>query len=132
MSIDFNTPTVVAANISYQGFTYNTLLKIHWKHTGQYYFLRTKKGIHILSGLESAQEQKAKSKKVYVSSGYWFIKRLSIEVPTAEGQITDWFINNTGDVYSINKVSKYAKKVYAEAIKEDIKIFNTGFFLTII
>lgn len=123
MSIDFNTPTVVAANISYMDLTYNTLLKIHWKHTGQYYFTKSKKGKHNLSGIESAQAKKSKSKKVYVSSGYWFMDRLSIETTTIEGKKIDWFINNMGDIYSINKVSKFAKKVYAEAIKEDTKIF---------
>lgn len=106
----------IAANISYSGNTYNTKLFIEYKHTGKYYFMKTKKGKHILSGIESAIEKKQTGKKIFVSDGYYFIDRLSIP----NGNNDKWYINNPGDTYSINKVSKYAKKIHCELSKENI------------
>lgn len=107
-----------AANISYYGFTYNTRLMIEYKHTGEYYFLKTRKGIHILSGKESADEKKATGKKVYHSTGYYYMGRLSIPNIGADGKQHQWYINNSGDTYSVNKVSKYGKKIHTQLATE--------------
>ena len=104
---------VFAANITYDGFTYNTKLLIEYEHTGGYYFMKTKNGKHILSGEESANNKMVVGKKVYYSNGYYFIKRLAIPTINAKGEHCYWYINNAGDSYSINKISKYGKKVHA-------------------
>ena len=101
-----------AANITYNGIAFNTKLIVEYKHTGGYYFLDTKKGKHILSGEDSAIEKAKQGKKVFYSNGYYFIKRLAIPTINAKGENDIWYINNHGDNYTINKVSKYGKKVH--------------------
>ena len=110
----------IAANITYSGMTYNTRLIIETKHTGEYYFC-FKKGIHHrFSGVDTALQHKAKGKKAFKSSGYYYIGRVAIPAPMADGTAGIWYINNEGDSYSINKVSKYAQALYAEMTKETI------------
>ena len=110
----------IAANITYSGMTYNTRLILEIKHTGEYYFC-FKKGIrHQFSGVDTALQHKAKGKKVFKSSGYYYIDRFAIPVPTADGTQGIWYINNDGDSYSVNKVSKYARALYAEMRQETI------------
>lgn len=101
----------VAANVTYHGITENCKLTIEYKHTGKYYFKKTSKGIHIFSGEESAKHHK----KVFVSEGHYFIDRL---------KLGDWYINNDGDTYLINKLSKYAKKLHAQLSVENIAKYN--------
>jgi hypothetical protein len=110
----------IAANVTYSGAQFNTKLFIEYKHTGVYYFVKTSKGIHILSGIDSAKEKQAKGKNVFISSGYYFIDRLAI--PTSNNN--KWYINNDGDTYMVNKVSKYGKKIHSELSKENIRKFN--------
>jgi len=55
-------------------------------------------------------------KKLIIKSGYYFIKRMAI--PTDGGG--KWYINNEGSAYSINKVSKYGRRVHAELSQETI------------
>lgn len=109
-----------AANITYCGFTYNTRLIVEYKHTGEYYFCKTSKSKHILSGKESADDKRSKGKKVYHSKGYYYMGRLAIPNMGADGKDSIWYINNSGDYCKINKISKYAKKVHAELSQEEI------------
>lgn len=107
-----------AANITYNGFTYNTKLICEYEHTGGYYFLNTKHGKHILSGEDSANDHIKKGKKVYYSNGYYFIKRLAIPTINANGDKDIWYIDNSQDGYKINKISKYGKKVHSQLSTE--------------
>ena len=88
----------IAANITYSCMTYNTPLHVEYEHTGEFTY---KQG-----------------KKRFKTDGYYFIKRLAI--PNHNGGI--WYINNEGDSYTINKVSKYARKKHAEICKEPTPI----------
>lgn len=121
---------IFAANITYSGFTYNTRLVIEYGHTGGYYFLLTKNGQHILSGEESAQDKIKKGKKVYYSNGYYFIKRLAIPTINAKGEKDIWYINNEGDTFKINHLSKYGEKIHEQLSKESepypVKSFNAN------
>jgi hypothetical protein len=101
-----------AANISYDGFTYNTKLICEYEHTGGYYFMKTNKGKYILDGEESANIKMKEGKKVFYSNGYFYIKRLAIPTVNAKGKSDIWYINNSGDTFQINKVSKYGKKIH--------------------
>lgn len=99
----------VAANITYSGITYNTPLIIEYKHTGKQYF---KGKSSYTTNKDIAESWKAKGEKVIVKDGYYFIKRLAIPTINAKGEKDIWYINNDGDSYSINKVSKFAKKIH--------------------
>jgi len=109
-----------AANISYSGLTYNTPVIFELKHTGEYYFFKTPKCKHILTGLDSAMERQAKGKKVFKSNGHYFVDRIAIPTIGADMKKHNWYINNPGDTYSINKVSKYGRKIYAQLATETI------------
>jgi hypothetical protein len=115
-----NLTITIAANISYSGVTYNTPTILELKHTGEYYFLNTKKGRHILSDIESARDTQAKGQKVLKSTGYYFIKRIAVPTIGANMDKCNWYINNPGDTYSVNKVSKYGRKIYAQLATETI------------
>jgi hypothetical protein len=110
----------VAANITYHGFTYNTLLFVEYQHTGIQYY---KGKNHYTSDKDIADNWKAKGKKVTVKDGYYFIKRLAIPTVNAKGLPDIWYINNSGDFYTVNKVSKYWKKVH-EQLSNNINIIN--------
>ena len=99
----------VAANITYDGVTFNTPLLIEYKHTGKQYF---KGKNHFTENLEIAEKWKAQGKKVTVKDGYYYIDRLAIPNINAKGEKDIWYINNAGDSYTINKTSKYAKKIH--------------------
>lgn len=118
------TSKIIAANITYSGFTRDTRLLVEFKHTGTYYFFKQSKSIHILSGIDSALKQKARGKKIYVSGGQWVVDRLAIPCLIAVGKMDWWYIDNPGDYYQINKISKYAKRLYAELSKEEISVLN--------
>jgi len=110
---------IFAVNITYSNLTYNTPLIVEYKHTGEYYFLKTAKGKYILSGKDSADDKKAKGKKVWYSKGYYYMGRLAIPSLGADCKNNIWYINNSGDTYKINKVSKYGKKIHAELSQEE-------------
>lgn len=99
----------VAANITYSGFTYNTRLFVEYQHTGEMYF---KNKNHYTSDKEIAEDWKIKGKKVITKPGYYFIKRMAIPTINAKGENDIWYINNPGDDYTINKASKYWKKIH--------------------
>lgn len=115
-----NLTITIAANITYSGLTYNTPVNLELKHSGEYYFLNTQKGRHILSDIESAREKQANKKKVFKSTGYYFIDRISIPTTGTNMKKRDWYINNPEDTYSINKFSKYGRKIYAQLATEAI------------
>jgi hypothetical protein len=110
----------VAANITYSGITYNTPLIIEYKHTGVQYF---KGKASYTTNKDIAERWKAKGEKVIVKDGYYFIKRLAIPTINANGEKGIWYINNDGDSYSINKVSKFAKKIHNQ-LSNNINPFN--------
>ena len=110
----------IAANITYSGMTYNTRLILEIKHTGEYYFCIKRGTTHVFSGIDSALQHKAKGKKVFKSSGHYYIGRMAVPAPMADGTAGIWYINNDGDSYSINRVSKYAQALYTEMAQEAI------------
>jgi len=101
--------TKYAINITYGMLTFNTVALFEYKHTGKQYYFKNKAGNHYLSGEESAKEKKQSGKKIIETSGYYFIDRIAI--PSNNGW---WYVNNPGDQYNINRVSKYANKRHAE------------------
>lgn len=110
-----NLTVTVAANVTYSGFTYNTPLIIEYEHTGIMYF---KKENHYTLHEDIAQRWKQEGKKVIEKPGYYFMKRLAI--PSNGGL---WYINNEGDSYKINKLSKYANKIH-EQLSNNINPFT--------
>ena len=113
----------VAANITYSGFTYNTPLIVEYKHTGKQWFYKKGKIEHYTQSPEIVQEKLAKGIKITEKPGYYFIKRMAIPTINAKGQPDIWYINNPGDDYSINKASKYWKKIH-EQLSNNINPFN--------
>lgn len=101
----------IAANITYSGNTYNTLLFVEYKHTGKQYF---KGKNHFTNNEEIAQSWEEKGKKVTTKTGHYFINRIAIPTINAKGENDKWYITNEGDTYSINKVSKYGRKIHAQ------------------
>jgi arginine repressor len=116
----------VAANITYSGLTYNTPLIIEYEHTGKRFEYKKKYAKYptVTESEELAEEAKKQGLKVTQKNGYYFIKRLAIPTINAKGQKDIWYINNQGDSYSINKVSKYAKKIHLQLSKEQNQILN--------
>lgn len=110
----------VAANITYDGFTYNTPLIVEYKHTGEQYF---KGKASYTTDIDIAENWKAKGKKVTVKKGHYFISRLAIPTINAKGEKDIWYINNSGDNYTINKASKYWKKIHQQ-LSNNINPFN--------
>jgi len=106
---------IVAANVSYSGMTTNTKLLIQYKHTGKIYSTKNKTTYDV----SIAENWKNKGNKVKESEGYYFIDRLAIPAITANGKNDYWYINNDGDGYSINKVSKYGKKIHTMLSNND-------------
>mgnify|MGYP003502769468 CR=1 FL=1 len=97
------------ANISYGGSTFTTKIFLEYSHTGEMYFKKSKKP-HYTTDIEIAKGWKGG----YITKpGYFFIKRISIPTINAKGENDVWYINNSGDTYSINKVSKYGKKIHS-------------------
>ena len=110
-----NLSIIIAANITYSGFTYNTKLLVEYKHTGKEWVYRKKhsKNETITSNEEIAADRIKKGFIVKELPPYYFISRLAIPSITASGKQDWWYINNLGDQYRINKVSKYGKKVHS-------------------
>lgn len=102
---------IVAANIRYSGTTFNTKLKVEYKHTGERYSNDT----HEYTTEDGKRKVEA-GEKIKHTSGYWYIDRLAIYY----GPDQYWYINNEGDNYEVNKVSKYGRKIHAELSKETI------------
>ena len=113
--------TQYMANVTYSGMTYNTLLIVEYEHTGaQYYYTKGKD-----NWVTEDEEKAKKQKKVQKSNGYYFIKRLAIPTINAKGEKDIWYINNCGDNYKINKISKYGKKIHNKLSEN--KIINFKF-----
>ena len=108
----------VAANITYSGFTYNTPLIVEYVHTGKQWFYKKGKIEHYTQSVEIVKEKIAKGVKVTEKPGYYFIKRIAIPTINASGKPDIWYINNPGDPYSINKTSKYWKKMHEQLSKD--------------
>ena len=115
-----------AANITYSGFTYNTPLIVEYKHTGKQWFYKPKRSKveHYTQCPEIVEDRIKQGLKVTEKPGYYYMKRLAIPTINAKGEKDIWYINNEGDTYSINKVSKYGKKIHAELSKEQPPINN--------
>ena len=115
----------VAANITYSGFTYNTPLIVEYQHTGKQWFFKPKgaKHEHYTESHEIAQDRINKGLKVTEKPGYYFIKRMAIPTINAKGLPDIWYINNLGDSYSVNKASKYWKKIH-EQLSNNVNPFN--------
>lgn len=112
----------IAANITYDGFTYNTPLILEYKHTGKQWFYKTRGKEHFTQCPEIMQDRISKGVKVTEKPGYYFIKRMAIPTINAKGKHDIWYITNPGDCYSINKVSKYGKKIH-EQLSNNINPF---------
>ena len=68
-----------AANITYSGSAFNTILNVEYEHTGKQWFYK-KKGQRTETFTESpniANEKAAQGLKVREESGYYFISRIS-------------------------------------------------------
>ena len=105
--------------------TYTTPLHMEYRHTGVIY--ETKKRGHKhrtqTSSQEIAADWRAKGYKVEQLPGYYYIGRMAIPTVNAKGQPDIWYINNAGDTYSINKVSKYGQKIH-KLLSNNINPFN--------
>jgi len=114
----------VAANITYSGFTYNTPLIVEYEHTGKQWFYKPKRSKceHCTQSLEIAQDRIKEGLKVTEKPGYYFIKRMAIPTTNAKGQPDIWYIDNSGDSYTINKVSKYWRKIHQQLSNNEITI----------
>lgn len=115
----------VAANITYSGCTYNTPLIVEYQHTGKQWFYKPKRSKieHYTENYEIAQGKIKEGLKVTEKPGYYFIKRMAIPTTNAKGQPDIWYINNSGDNYSINKGSKYWKKIHKQ-LSNNVNPFN--------
>ena len=116
----------IAANITYSGLTYNTPLIIEYEHTGKQFEWRKKYAKYktVTENEEIAEEAKKQGLKVIQKAGYYFMKRFAIPTINAKGEKDIWYINNSGDNYSINKVSKYAKKIHSQLSQEQHPLSN--------
>jgi len=102
---------IIAANITYLGTTFNTKLKVEYRHTGERYSMNA----HEYT-VEEGRRRVEAGEKIKHTSGYWYIDRLAIYY----GPDQYWYINNDGDKYEVNKISKYGRKIHAELSKETI------------
>ena len=109
------------ANITYSGLTYNTLLIVEYKHSGKVFKTKKKGTTTHTTDIEIAKKWETEGKKVTEHEGYYFMYRLAIPNRTASGKDDIWYINNPGDSYRINKLSKYGRKVHSELTSKDIK-----------
>jgi len=98
-----------AANVTYSGLTYNTKVLLEYEHTGEMYCKR-KNQHHHTSHIDLAEKWKGGYIK---KPGYYFIKRIAIPTINADGKNDFWYINNSGDTYQVNKISKYLKKIHS-------------------
>ncbi|MFN5250918.1 MAG: hypothetical protein ACK5DE_07700 [Bacteroidota bacterium] len=119
--------TQYAANITYSGLTFNTKLLIEYKHTGVQYYWHKGRGANkrecYTENEGIAHYRKANGQTVHERPGYWYIDRIAIPTINAKGDNDLWYINNCGDHYTINKVSKYGKKIH-ELLSNNINPFK--------
>ena len=111
---------IVAANINYNGVDFNTKLHIEYRHTGKHYLKRKSKRSHVLTQTfddEIAQSWKEKGFYVDENEGFYVMERLAIPTINAKGENDIWYINNCGDNYRVNKLSKYAQKIHEQMCK---------------
>jgi hypothetical protein len=113
----------VAANITYSGFTYNTPLIIEYKHTGKVWIYKKKKREHFTMNEEIMREREMEGCKIIEKPGYYYMNRLAIPTINASGNDDIWYINNPGDSYTVNKISKYGRKIH-EQLSNNINPFN--------
>ena len=108
--------TTFAANITYSGATYNTPLIVTYKHTGRQYYWHKGRGANrrecITENEGIAHYRRASGLTVHERPGHWYMDRLAIPTINAKGEKDIWYINNSGDTYQINKVSKYGRKIH--------------------
>ena len=97
------------ANISYGGSTFTTKIFLEYSHTGQEYYKKSNPN-HFTTDIEIAKGWEHGFK---IKPGNFFIKRIAIPTINAKGEGDKWYIDNEGDTYSINKVSKYGKKIHS-------------------
>lgn len=102
---------VFAANVSYGSITQNAPTLFEYRHTGRIFY---KNKNHSTSNEEIASKWVEQGKKVKVSSGHYFIDRIAIHNEKGGW----WYINNEGDFYTVNKVSKYARRIHSELSQE--------------
>lgn len=115
----------VAGNITYSGFTYNSPLFVEYKHTGKLWRYNKGKKQFYTSSEELAQKPINEGRKVIETSGYYFIERIAIPSRNADGSNEKWYITNDGDCYTVNRTSKYWKKIHEQLSKEEtLKIYN--------
>lgn len=107
-----------AGNVTYSENTFNTRILVEYKHTGKQFFYKEKVGRKLVEKYtdseEIAAEKIQKGIKVTVKEGHYFIDRIAIPTINAKGQSDIWYINNSGDYYRINKVSKFWQKKHKE------------------
>lgn len=107
-----------AGNVTYSGFTYNSKIWVEYKHTGKQFFYKEKQGRKITECFtdseEIANEKRQKGIEVTSKEGYYYIDRLAIPSVGADGKNHIWYINNCGDEYRINKVSKFWDKKHKQ------------------
>ena len=103
-----------AANVTYSGNTFNTKLIITYKHTGKQFFTKKKKQGYntCTTNIDIANQWKDKGLIVTENEGYYFMYRLAIPNINANGKDDIWYINNDGDNYRVNQISKYGRKVH--------------------
>lgn len=114
-----------AANVTYSNSTFNTRILVEYAHTGTQYFYKRKGQRHesYTENKEIADNQAAQGIKVRAEDGHFYIKRIAIPTINAKGEKDIWYINNPGDYYRINKVSKYGKKIHA-LLSQNINPFS--------
>lgn len=107
----------VAANINYNGIDFTTKLHLEYKHTGKHYLKRKSKRSQVLTQtFDSGIAQSWKDNGFYVeeNEGFYAMNRLAIPTINAKGENDIWYINNNGDNYRVNKLSKYAQKIHKQ------------------
>ena len=111
------------ADITYSGLRRITPLICEYKHTGTIY--ETGKSRYT-SSAEIAQRWKDEGKKVREKQGYYYIDRMAIPSINASGKPDKWYINNSGDMYEVHRVSKYGRRIHKElsAMQAGEPLFN--------
>jgi hypothetical protein len=108
------------ANITYSGMTYITPLIVTYKHTGKRYVYKKPRDKYqtVTENKELALEKINQGLTVTEKKGYYYIDRIAIPTINAKGEKDIWYISNCGDSYTINKVSKYGKKIHEQLSQE--------------
>ena len=104
----------IAANITYSGNTFNTPLIVEYSHTGKLWICKKGKRERMTTDEDIMKSRQQEGYKVIEKPGYYYMKRLAIPTTKANGQPDIWYINNDGDNYSVNKISKYGRKIHQQ------------------